>query len=147
MTFLAFLLMSLWLLVTGFQTIASSVEQPPLVYQNQPFPVVGSVYEDGLLHLRIERCNTTGRTFDFEFVRVLQSEEGSRSVLLNNDRSIALAQPNCTSVVTNLQLPDNVEPGRYRMIGIITAPGQFRHEFKIPYSSEPFDILPKEALP
>lgn len=141
-TWFALALGVFWLLTTGFQTIAPAVEEPPLVYSNQPFPVESPTYADGVLKMEINRCNTLGKTFDFEFVRVLQSLDGGRSVLLNTDRSIALDTPTCSHGVTNLQLPDGVAPGRYQVVGIITAPGKFKHEHKIPYVSQPFDILP-----
>jgi hypothetical protein len=146
MTVLVFVLGLLWLATTGFQTIAPALEGPPMTYRNIPFPVYQPVYAGGVISMNIERCNLTDHTFDFDFVRVLHSLDGGMSIIMASDRSIATVGP-CLNGIATFQLPPEARPGRYEVIGIVTAPGRFRREFKIPYSSEPFDILPKEARP
>jgi len=132
-----------WMGTTGFQTVAPFFEQPPLVYRNQPFPVQGPTYVGGHLDMEIDRCNITDRTFDFDYVRVLVPIEGSQSVFLVSERSIAT--PDCLRAVTSVDLPDHIRPGWYYMLGIVTVAGRFRQSFKLPYRSEPFEVLPMEV--
>lgn len=140
MTIIALGIGLLWIATTGFSTLAPALEQPPLVYSNIPFPVIEPTYADSPVRMEVHRCNTRGMLFDFDFVRQLHSVDGGKSYMLGSDSSIA--QPGCQEGFTNFDLPEGVLPGRYEVIGIITAPGQYNPKHKIVYSSQVFTILP-----
>lgn len=116
-------------------------EVPWLSYQNTPFQVSGKNFVPGeIVPLRVVRCNNTTQTQVYEVIRTLQpiSPLGRPYAMA---RTIIDLTPGCkdSQSLAN-QLPPDVIPGKYRILGVSEVDGVFRR-YRVSWESQPFDVV------
>lgn len=119
---------------------APYLEQNPISYTNQPFPVDGPIRPGGVIPMHVIRCSSLQDTTDIEFARSLIRVDGeTRAYSLGDGRSVVL--PGCMESLTGTSVvPENVVPGYYQVVGVVTVNGAARTH-KVSYRSATFEVI------
>lgn len=116
--------------------VSYNLEQSPLIYTNEPFPMPEILAPGDEFVFTLERCADYQVNYSWTEEYVGQGD-GKTYVQAG---SFATAQPGCTSIeAVPKQVPSHVEEGYYRIFFLVTAEGRFKdHEFTL--RTEPFYI-------
>jgi hypothetical protein len=126
------------------------IEQPFLYYQNRPFPAVfKTIIQGSVAPYEVERCSTSDKKEIYKITRRLIHLPKEGQVKLPDILFEAIPvdiDPGCHREISKVMTaPLSVPVGVWMASGIALVPGLFR-EHKIPWYSEPFEIVKKPEV-
>lgn len=117
------------------------VERPPsLSYGRMPFKVVEEkiYFPNDVVPVVVIRCSTKDSTSIYTVTRGFHNLGTDRTEIVNSTK--VTVKPGCTEAISYLhQLPKEVAPGKYKIVGTAEVPDMFGIKL-VSFESEPFEV-------
>jgi hypothetical protein len=136
---LAFVALSLTILIAGVHLFGSAVEAPYLSYTNLPFPAVGPARPGQAVQLEVERCNSDDVVHGYLVSHEVVNVDTGVTTLLPD--VVTQVPPGCTKAISRIHvLPADLPPGRYVVNGRAFVQGRFA-KHTVDWQSAPFTVV------
>jgi hypothetical protein len=117
-------------------------QEPYLTYRNLPFPPLQETVKAGhIMPVRVVRCNSDSMPRTYTITRSLEPIDSPMPRYYVLESQTIRIKPGCTDETSLAnKLPEDVTPGKYRLIGQAEINMGLRTH-QVEWTSEPFEVV------